>query len=48
MDLCVKNITQNMDQVWSKDYVDTYCNKENRSKFYLYVIGPFDSLRMYI
>lgn len=44
-DICLKSITQNMDQVWCKDYVETYCRKENSNKFYLYVIGPFDPLR---
>lgn len=42
--LCLDNVTDNMDAVWCKHYVETYA-KEN--KFYLYVIGPFDSLRKY-
>ena len=43
--LCLRNITQNMEHVWCKDYIETYCKEK---KFYLYVIGPFDLLRKYL
>lgn len=46
LDLCVANIARNMDSLWSKDYVETYCKE--KGKTYLYVIGPFDSLRKYV
>lgn len=42
--LCLASVVENMDDVWCKHYVETY-TKEN--KFYMYVIGPFDSIRKY-
>ncbi|XP_023340689.1 uncharacterized protein LOC111710787 [Eurytemora carolleeae] len=38
--LCIENVCQNMDEVWSKHFLD-YFYKKSHCKF---IIGPFDSI----
>lgn len=41
LNICLENVTQNMDSLWCKHYMDHY--GEDR-KFYRYVLGPFESI----
>ncbi len=42
---CLKNICDNIDSFWCKDYLENY--KEADAK-YLHIIGPFDDLREFL
>ena len=45
LDTCLGNVTQNMDSLWCKDYVENYARDK---KFYKYVLGPFETIRKLI
>ena len=44
LNICLDSVTQNMDSLWCKHYVDHYREKK---LFYKYVLGPFEGIRRF-